>query len=251
MLALFTHAVVLPSGWPDTVGAHDFGDFGANQLQGYPAHICPWPTLQGRRYRRPHMVRGQDGSLLLSSMTLAFTTSRRFIPTLSRPGPAPGPAPHCGMVAPQESSHGLIDDSYDCVDRIVLNAYFAMGQDPGGMRVLWRALHGSGEGLDTNHLNADSGALNRRVHAYAKASGISTAKAVALSQHYAFHIWDADWGPVTSKMSGHPPQAGIQFGKQANCFVHTPVGALAKIADTLSEPQNSRAASAALRQLDL
>jgi hypothetical protein len=99
--------------------------------------------------------------------------------------------------------------------------------------------------------DADSGALNRRVHAYAKASGISTAKAVALSQHYAFHIWDADWGPVTSKMSGHPPQAGIKFGKQANCFVHTPVGALARIADTLSEPQNSRAASAALRQLDL
>jgi len=32
---------------------------------------------------RPRMVRGQDGSLLLSCMTLAFTTSRRFSPTLS------------------------------------------------------------------------------------------------------------------------------------------------------------------------
>src|SRR5215831_17187487 len=29
------------------------------------------------------MVRGQDGSLLLSCMTLSFTTSRRFIPTLT------------------------------------------------------------------------------------------------------------------------------------------------------------------------
>src|SRR5258706_9411790 len=29
------------------------------------------------------MARGQDGSLLLSCMTLSFTTSRRFIPTLS------------------------------------------------------------------------------------------------------------------------------------------------------------------------
>ena len=46
VLALFAHAAVLPSGWPDTVGAHGFGDFGAHQLQGYPAHICPWPTLQ-------------------------------------------------------------------------------------------------------------------------------------------------------------------------------------------------------------
>jgi hypothetical protein len=30
-----------------------------------------------------------------------------------------------------EQYEDLIDDSYDCVDRIVLNAYFAMGQDPG------------------------------------------------------------------------------------------------------------------------
>jgi hypothetical protein len=89
VLALFAHAAVLPSGWPDTVGAHGFGDFGAHQLQGYPAHICPSPTLPVRRYRRPHMARGQDGSLLLSCMTLAFTTSRRFIPTLSGPGACP------------------------------------------------------------------------------------------------------------------------------------------------------------------
>jgi hypothetical protein len=72
---------VLPSGSPDTVGASDFGYFGAHQLQGYPACICPCPTLWVRRYRRPHMARGQDGSLLLSCMTLSFTTSRRFIPT--------------------------------------------------------------------------------------------------------------------------------------------------------------------------
>ena len=67
---------------------------------GYPAYMCPCPgfvaplfgglpggipTLQVRRRRRPHMARGQDGSLLLSCMTLSFTTSRRFIPTLSRP----------------------------------------------------------------------------------------------------------------------------------------------------------------------
>src|ERR1700720_3080683 len=34
----------------------------------------------------------------------------------------------------------LLGGSYDCVDRIVLNAYFRMGHDPGGFRVWWRAL---------------------------------------------------------------------------------------------------------------
>src|ERR1051325_41848 len=37
----------------------------------------------------PRMARGKDGSLLLSFMTLSFTTSRRFIPTNSRLKPAP------------------------------------------------------------------------------------------------------------------------------------------------------------------
>ena len=29
----------------------------------------------------------------------------------------------------------LLSGSYDCVDRIVLNAYFRMGHDPGGFRL--------------------------------------------------------------------------------------------------------------------
>ena len=32
-------------------------------------------------------------------------------------------------------SHELLSGSYDCVDRIVLNAYFGMGHSPGGFRV--------------------------------------------------------------------------------------------------------------------
>src|ERR1700730_13464307 len=79
-----TRAAVLPSGMPDTVGRHWIGFFGAHQLQGYPACTCPCPTLREQHYCCPHMARGQDGSLLLSCMTLSFTTSRRFIPTLSR-----------------------------------------------------------------------------------------------------------------------------------------------------------------------
>jgi hypothetical protein len=39
----------------------------------------------------------------------------------------------------------LLNGSYDCVDRIVLNAYFRMGHSPGGFRVWWRALTGSDE----------------------------------------------------------------------------------------------------------
>jgi hypothetical protein len=36
-----------------------------------------------RRYRRPHMARGQSGSLFLLCTTLSFATSCRFIPALS------------------------------------------------------------------------------------------------------------------------------------------------------------------------
>jgi hypothetical protein len=35
--------------------------------------------------------------------------------------------------------------SYDCVDRIVLNAYFSLGMSPGGFRYWWRQLTGSDE----------------------------------------------------------------------------------------------------------
>ena len=46
----------------------------------------------------------------------------------------------------------LLGGSYDCVDRIVLNAYFRMGHDPGGFRVWWRALTGSDETLENTYL---------------------------------------------------------------------------------------------------
>jgi hypothetical protein len=34
----------------------------------------------------------------------------------------------------------LLDGQYDCVDRIVLNGYFALGQQGGGFRTWWRCL---------------------------------------------------------------------------------------------------------------
>jgi hypothetical protein len=66
----------------------------------------------------------------------------------------------------------LLTDSYDCVDRIVLNAFFRMGHAPGGFRVWWRALTGSEETLDNTHLMRLAGRFSRRIHGYAKANGI-------------------------------------------------------------------------------
>ena len=33
----------------------------------------------------------------------------------------------------------LLDGQYDCVDRIILNAYFPLACSPGGFRTWWRA----------------------------------------------------------------------------------------------------------------
>jgi hypothetical protein len=67
----------------------------------------------------------------------------------------------------------LLTGSYDCVDRIVLNAFFRMGHGPGGFRVWWRALTGSEETLDNTHLMRMAGRFSRRIHGYAKANGIT------------------------------------------------------------------------------
>ncbi len=66
----------------------------------------------------------------------------------------------------------FLDGTYDCVDRIVLNAYFRLGQSPGGFRTWWRSLEGSDDTLDNNHLMRMAGRLSRRVRAHAKAHGI-------------------------------------------------------------------------------
>lgn len=66
----------------------------------------------------------------------------------------------------------LVSGSYDCVDRIVLNAYFSMGYSPGGFRTWWRRLHGSDEHLDNTHLMRMAGRFARRVRGWAKAHGV-------------------------------------------------------------------------------
>ena len=47
----------------------------------------------------------------------------------------------------------LLTGSYDCVDRIVLNAFYPLGYNPGGFRVWWRRWHDDSDAeLDNTHL---------------------------------------------------------------------------------------------------
>jgi hypothetical protein len=67
----------------------------------------------------------------------------------------------------------LLTGSYDCVDRIVLNAFFPLGHNPGGFRTWWRLWHdGSDEHLDDTHLMRMAGRFARRVKAWGQASGV-------------------------------------------------------------------------------
>src|SRR5262249_18391035 len=66
----------------------------------------------------------------------------------------------------------LVTGCYDCVDRIVLNAYFSVGHNPGGFRVWWRGLHGNDDLLDDTHLMRMAGRLARRVKAWGAANGV-------------------------------------------------------------------------------
>src|SRR5674476_1367570 len=67
----------------------------------------------------------------------------------------------------------LLAGSYDCVDRIVLNAYYPRGHNPGGFRVWWRRWHqDSDEELDNAHLMRLAGRFARGVRAWAGDHGV-------------------------------------------------------------------------------
>ena len=66
----------------------------------------------------------------------------------------------------------LLEGTYDCVDRIVLNAFFPMGQTGGGMRSWWRQLHGDDSQLDDKHLRDMAGTFSRRLNAFCGKQGI-------------------------------------------------------------------------------
>lgn len=74
----------------------------------------------------------------------------------------------------------LLSGGYDCVDRIVLNAYFPLGHNPGGFRTWWRRWHDNGDdSLDDTHLMRLAGRFARRVRGWAKTNGVPVIDCVA------------------------------------------------------------------------
>src|SRR5712692_4317612 len=72
---------------------------------------------------------------------------------------------------------GLLTGSYDCVDRIVLNAYYPLGSSSGGFRTWWRRLIGGSDAqadavLDNAHLMRLAGRFARRVRAWAAGNAV-------------------------------------------------------------------------------
>ena len=66
----------------------------------------------------------------------------------------------------------LLDGHYECVDRIVINAYLPGVGGGGGFRNWWRSLYGSEDKLDKEHLMRMAGRFSRRLRAWAGANGI-------------------------------------------------------------------------------
>jgi hypothetical protein len=84
--------------------------------------------------------------------------------------------PSLGIDQFTDHYHSILDGVYDCVDRIVINAFFINGYIAGGFRNWWRVLHGSDDNLDTNTLMRFAGRFSRRIHAYCKSESIPLIK---------------------------------------------------------------------------
>jgi len=66
----------------------------------------------------------------------------------------------------------LLVGQYDCVDRIILNAYFRFACGACGFRLWWRTLTGSDDTLDNAHLIRMAGRFSRCVRGWAKRENI-------------------------------------------------------------------------------
>jgi|SRR5215471_4447942 len=73
----------------------------------------------------------------------------------------------------------FLQASYDCVDRVVLNAFFPLAQTGGGVRTWWRCLRGDDLTLDDEHLREMAGTFSRRLHAFCAKQGIPLIEAHA------------------------------------------------------------------------
>ena len=127
---------------------------------------------------------------------------------------------------------GLLAGSYDCGDRIVLNAYYPVGNTAGGFRA-WAAdnavpvidctaggrkhliaeeylcTHSVGPGVFMI-LVSRAPAMVWDVRRSAGGAVIGNlARRRTYVNHYSLHIMDSQWGHLTIKMAGHAP-----FGAQ-------------------------------------
>jgi hypothetical protein len=90
----------------------------------------------------------------------------------------------------------LLTGTYDCVDRIVLNAYFAMGHGPGGFRTWWRRWQGDDDNLDNTHLMRLAGRFARRVRGWAKANDVPVIDCKAGQRKHLIAAEHLDKGPA-------------------------------------------------------
>ena len=66
----------------------------------------------------------------------------------------------------------LLEGEYDCLDRIVLNAYFRLACRPPGFRVWWRQLYGLAAPLDNLQLKSMAGRFRRCLRTWAVTNGV-------------------------------------------------------------------------------
>jgi hypothetical protein len=90
----------------------------------------------------------------------------------------------------------LLTGTYDCVDRIVLNAYFAMGHGAGGFRTWWRRWQGDDDHLDDTHLMRMAGRFARRVRGWAKANNVPVIDCKAGERKHLIARQHLESGPV-------------------------------------------------------
>ena len=66
----------------------------------------------------------------------------------------------------------LIEAAYDCMDRLVVNCYYPLGQAGGGFRTFWRQWKGNDAGLSGQALRQAAGDLARRLKAHCRQQGM-------------------------------------------------------------------------------
>ena len=117
---------------------------------------------------------------------------------------------------------GLLTGSYDCVDRIVLNAYYPLGSSSGGFRTWWRRLIGGSDAegdavLDNTHLMRLAGRFARRVRAWAADNAVPVIDCTAGERKHLIAervISCALPSPAASLWTGTP--ARVQTSSSAN-----------------------------------